>query len=85
MRSLDRCSVCGVGRFFIYSTKTRGSLRTSYLRCSHCGERSKQLSRVDAIGRIVEYLSVSVTSAGKQVASPEQVSGYDFSMEGTKP
>lgn len=53
MRSGDRCEACGLGRMFAYSTKTRGSARVTYCRCSHCRATGKQCSRVDELGRIV--------------------------------
>lgn len=58
MRSQDRCK-CGIGRFTSYCSRTRGSLRTTYLKCDNCGETGKQLSRVDHIGRITSFLSTS--------------------------
>ena len=66
MRVQDRCEQCHTGRFAAYHSRTRGSLRTTYLKCNNCGETDKQLSRVDHIGRIVAYLS---TSNGIQVDS----------------
>jgi uncharacterized Zn finger protein len=79
MRSLDRCPSCGVGRMTSYTCRTRGSMRTTYLKCDNCGQTGKQLSKVDHIGRIVTYLS---TSDGTQVDAPKPVDGYDACMEG---
>ncbi len=51
MRSLDICQRCGSGQMRAYKSKTVGSNRTRYLKCSHCRCTGKEILRVDALGR----------------------------------
>ncbi len=67
MRNLDRCEQCQRGRFKIYHTRTRGSSRTRFLKCDHCGVTSKESFAVDHLGRIVFDAS---TWRGTAIHSP---------------
>ena len=49
MRTGDPCS-CG-GSMRRRSTKTRGNLRTRYLKCDCCGLTAKEITQVDALNR----------------------------------
>jgi len=59
MRSGDRCESCSIGRLLAYSTKTRGSSRVTYCRCTSCRATAKQVSAVDCLGRIVFVVGAS--------------------------
>jgi hypothetical protein len=71
MRSLDVCRRCGSGRMLAYKTKTKGSNRTRYLKCSHCSARGKEIIKVDELGRQI----FSDTRAGILVQNFERVIG----------
>lgn len=66
MRSLDRCPHCEAGRFKVYKTRTRGSLRTRFLKCVSCNATSKEHFRVDHLGRQVSF--EVCTAPGTEVA-----------------
>lgn len=51
MRHLDLCH-CG-GTMRKYCTRTKGKLRTRYLKCDQCGATDQEVFRVDDQGRPV--------------------------------
>lgn len=67
MRSGDRCGQCDIGRMMAYCSKTRGSSRVTYCRCSNadCKAKGKQSAEVDALGRII---FIERTIAGTSVS-----------------
>jgi hypothetical protein len=53
MRNLDSCDQCTNGIMRIYTTRTRGFLRTRYLKCDRCSETGKEIVRLDSKNREV--------------------------------
>ena len=59
------CPGCETGVIRVYKTKTKGFLRTRYVRCSdQCGWTGKQIQKLDSRGRIIFPL---VPAAGNNV------------------
>ncbi len=67
MRSRERCPKCGIGRMKIVTTRTTGSLRKRYLKCSECDETGKEVLRIDDLGRPI-YSGNTTTSTGAHCA-----------------
>ena len=68
MRSLDRCSQCGLGSMITYKTSSKGLSRTRYLRCDGCGEHGKEILRIDHLGRPTFILPLT-TSDGNYITT----------------
>lgn len=71
MRSRDRCPDCARGRMLTYKTRSTGSLRVRYLKCSACGRTGQEVLQVDFLGREI------CTRPGKQAATKPWAEPYN--------
>lgn len=53
MRSGERCTSCEAGRMKTYCTRTVGSSRIRFLKCSSCDAKGQEACKVDELGRTI--------------------------------